>query len=199
MRLLLDTDAFVKLGCGGIVGDLAAALGTDLAGCRRLPALPYMLRRGRLAARLGCARCRDLLALVGQVRAAPAPDPLWLDRMSSIPSLDPGEVHLLAVAACAPKGVLLACGDKRAMAALPRVCGLCRALAGRLVTLEMATIMVCEAIGLDQLLTRMTNALDLDTTLAVCLRSGDALAGLRSYHRDLVASSQPSVFYVSHP
>lgn len=48
MRLLLDTDAFCKLGAAGVFDDALSLLGLSVSDCGRLPALPYMLRKGSL-------------------------------------------------------------------------------------------------------------------------------------------------------
>lgn len=47
-RLLLDTDIFCKLGVADLLDDTLSILGLKYSDCSRLPALPHMLRRGRL-------------------------------------------------------------------------------------------------------------------------------------------------------
>lgn len=56
MKLLIDNDAFCKIGTGGLLLESLALLGVDLASCGRLPSLPYMLRRGRLPKQYGRLR-----------------------------------------------------------------------------------------------------------------------------------------------
>ena len=47
-RLLVDTDAYCKLGVAELLVDAVAVLGVAVDECGRLAALPFMLRRGRL-------------------------------------------------------------------------------------------------------------------------------------------------------
>ena len=62
MNLLVDTDAFCKLGVAGLLEDSTGVFGTRLTDCGRLPALPYMLRKGRLANRYGRDACNSLVS-----------------------------------------------------------------------------------------------------------------------------------------
>jgi len=48
MRLLVDSDAFCKLAASDLLSDAAMLFDAELPDCGRLPALPYMLRRGGL-------------------------------------------------------------------------------------------------------------------------------------------------------
>jgi hypothetical protein len=195
MQLLLDTDVFTKLGCVDLLADLAVELKTTLKDCRRLPALLHMLKRGPLAKRLGPARCQHLLVLAEDVPTVAAPDPHWMDRLVHVPSIDPGEAQLLAVAAAADENVLLASGDKRALAAVSSVMGLAEALRGQVVTMESAVLLLCGTLGVQEVARRIAPALDLDKSLAICFRSTDPLVGLASYHNAIVSSTDPAIFY----
>lgn len=46
MNLLVDTDAFCKLGAAGLIEGATGVFGARLPDCGRPPALPHMLRRG---------------------------------------------------------------------------------------------------------------------------------------------------------
>jgi hypothetical protein len=63
MKLLVDTDAFCKLAVSGLLLDAVSLLGADLTECGRLPALPYMLRKGRLRRAFGPEACDALIPL----------------------------------------------------------------------------------------------------------------------------------------
>ena len=116
MRLLVDSDAFCKLGASDLLREAAACLDAKLQECGRLPALPYMLRRGGLRRTYGTAVCERLIPLAESmppVQQAPNP---WLDQLVPIPAIDPGEAILLATAADLQLPVLA--GDMRSLRAL---------------------------------------------------------------------------------
>ena len=85
MQLLIDTDAFCKLAIGGVINDSVRLLDADLATCGRLPALPYMLQRGRLRARYGPELCDALIPLVDTMPIVEVSSSLYLDQLAAIP------------------------------------------------------------------------------------------------------------------
>src|SRR5689334_22220285 len=99
MKLLVDTDAFCKLGVTALLLDLVQAVGVDLQDCSRLPALPHMLRRGSIRRRYGDVACEALLPLAESIPVIPQPSNVWLEQLVNIETVDPGEAQLLAVAA----------------------------------------------------------------------------------------------------
>ena len=183
MPLLIDTDAFWKLSVCGLFDDAVEALGYAVAECMCLPALPHMLRRGRLAKELGKKRCANVLEMARRVPTAPAGDAPWLTAMAPVESIDPGEAQLFAVATA--EGYRVLTGDKRAIVAIGQVPGLSEALAGKVICLEAALIRLCDSIGLSVVKAKIGPVLDLDAGLQICFSDTDALAGLRSYRADL--------------
>ena len=138
MKLLVDSDAYCKLGVAGPLADALGVIGVDIAECYKLPALPHMLRRGRLRRNYGAEACDRMLATAEAMPAMVQPSGLWLDRLLKIDTVDPGEAAILA--AGAEFGHLVITGDKRALHAAKDVEGLAVALQGRLIVLEPVLI-----------------------------------------------------------
>ena len=145
MRLLIDTDALCKLGMGGMLQDSLSLLGVSLTECGRLPALPLMLRRGRLREFYGPEICDALISIANNVPVSIQPSSLWMDKLTPIQAIDPGEAQILAAAAEA--GLLVISGDKRALRALREVEGFPDALAGRIVVMEAILVSLCDRLG----------------------------------------------------
>ena len=120
MQVLIDTDAFCKLAIGGVLNDSLRVLGADLARCGRLPALPYMLRRGGLRARYGSQACDALMPIADTMPVVELSNSLYLDQLVAIPEIDPGEAQLLAK--MAETELHLITGDERSLRALKRYC-----------------------------------------------------------------------------
>src|SRR5580700_776307 len=99
MTLLVDTDIFCKLGLAELLEPSAELLGFNLESCARLPALPYMLRKGSLFRRLGRQACEKLAPMAASTRSIPQPSDTWLDKLTRIDAIDPGEALLLAASA----------------------------------------------------------------------------------------------------
>lgn len=179
MRLLIDSDAFCKLGACGLLDATAEVLGASAGDCSRLSALSYMLQHGSLADRLGPERCAALLPLAEAMPTAPPGDEGWLSAMVDITQIDAGEAQLFAAAAVVD--CLVLSGDKRAMEVIDEVPGLLDALRGKIVCLEAVALRLCEQMGVEAVRARIAPALDLDTALSACFNSANAEAGLRSY------------------
>ncbi len=128
MKLLVDSDAFCKIGAAGMLRDTAGILGAQLDECARLPALPHMLRRGRLRTMYGASACDGLIPLATELTIVPRPSDAWLDKLTPIQAIDPGEALIFAAAAEA--GSIVLTGDKRALRALKDVEGFADALMG---------------------------------------------------------------------
>ena len=73
MKLLVDTDVFCKLGIAGLLDAAAQILGGDRSECRRLAALPHMLRKGRLRDRFGATACDALIPIAEAMPVIPKP------------------------------------------------------------------------------------------------------------------------------
>ena len=195
MRLLVDTDAFCKLGVAGLLSDTFTVVGVDDSDCGRLAALPYMLRRGGLRKRYGAVACDGLIPTAEAMQVLPTPSAEWIDRFASLTDVDPGEAQLLASAA--EHHLLLLSGDKRALRAIRNVNGVADALNHRIVVLEAAFIALLNRLGLDEMRRRAAALDSMDRTVAICLSPGnsDPLSAFRSYFDSLAAEVQPLVLW----
>lgn len=191
MKVLVDTDAFCKLGLAGLLTDAVASLGAQLADCRRLPALPHMLRRGSVPRRFGEDNCRALLATAEAIPPLQPCDSAWLDRFVPAPGIDPGEAQLLSVAA--DQKLLVLSGDKRALRAVRTVEGAPQALSGLVVTLEAMLIALHDPIGADVLRRRVAPLRPFDTTVGICFSDDnpDSRSALWSYYSSLASEVAP--------
>lgn len=191
MRLLVDSDAFCKLGVGGLLSDALAVLGVDVSDCGRLSALPYMLRRGKLTRTYGAKACAELLPVAERMQSIPAPDPMWLDRLVLVPTINPGEALLFALAA--QSGLIVVTGDKISLRALKDIEGYPEALSGRIVVLEAILLTLCIRLGHTEVRHRLNVLIPKDRTLQVCFSNSnsDPCRALESYYRNLVAEVDP--------
>ncbi len=191
MKVLVDTDAFCKLGLAGLLTDALASFGASLTDCERLPALPHMLRRGSVPRRFGKDNCEHLIEAANAMPALQSSASLWLDRFLPVPDIDPGEAQLFATAADQKLHVLS--GDKRALRAVSKVEGAAQALAGLVVPLEAVLIALHGSIGADKLRARVAPLRSLDTTVGICFSEGNAdpLSALWSYYGSLASEVEP--------
>ena len=190
-RLLVDTDAYCKLGVAGLFDDAITALGVQVAECGRLAALPYMLRRGSLRRIFGDDASETLLRPAGEMPLAIQPGDGWLDPLTAVDSIDPGEAQLLA--ASAEHGLLLLIGDKRALRGVKDMPGYAEALDGNVVVLEAILTELCLQLGVDAIRTRIRPLMDLDIAVRVCFSDSNSspLAGLLSYYENLAVKVEP--------
>ena len=133
-QLLVDTDAFLKLAAADLLDEVLVLLGISRTRCALLPALPYMLERGRLRKRYGDFECDRLRKIADEFPVAPESSSDWLDVLSTEPGIDPGEAQLFALAA--ERGIRILTGDKRALEALAKVHDIHPHLSGNVITLE---------------------------------------------------------------
>jgi hypothetical protein len=147
MKLLVDTDAFCKLGLTGLLADTLKIFEVELDDCGRLPALPQMLRKGRLRKLYGEKACDDLISDAEAIPVIHQPNVQWLDKLVSISDIDPGETQIFAAAA--ESSLIVLSGDKRALRALKGLDDFVNALAGRVVVLEAVFIRLCDQIGIN--------------------------------------------------
>lgn len=195
MRLLLDSDVFCKLGIGGLLHDTLAVMGAEIEECGRLPALPYMLRRGRLPSTYGVQACADLLPLAQRIKVIPAPESTWLDLLTPVTAIDPGEAQLLAAAA--QGRAIVVTGDKRALRELKNIEGYPAALSGLIVVFEAILLALCERLGHAEVRRRLSALATTDKTLSVCFSAGnpDPPSALDSYFRDLATELKPLLLW----
>ncbi len=195
MRLLIDTDVFCKLAVSGTLEDAVALLGANLSDCGRLPALPYQLRRGGLRKRLGAEACDSVIPVAEAVPIVVQASDVWLDRLTPIEAIDPGEAQIFAAAA--ETGLLVMTGDNRALRALKDVPGFAEALTGRIVVFEAVLLALCESVGPEELRHRLQPAAESDRMIQVCCSKGNPDPGgaFLSYYRSLKAELDPLVLW----
>jgi hypothetical protein len=193
--LLVDTDGFTKLGVAGLLEPLLELLGVALGDCRRLPALPHMLRRGGLPRRYGAPACEVLIPRAEAMPVAPAASTQWLDRLVDVPQIDPGEAQLFACAA--ENKFKLITGDKRATAAVAQVAGFADALAGLVIAVDAALLALCERLGDGQVRAAVAPILATDTMLRICFSESNSSPrpGLVSYLESLKRDVAPLVLW----
>lgn len=193
MRLLIDSDAFSKLGAAGLLPEAAKVLQVPWSDCYRLAALPYMLKKGRFSKKLGPALCVELLSLAEQLPAVPEEPSDLIDTLVAVEGIDPGEALLFA--AVADSDNLLLSGDKRALRAVKEVPGLADRLRGRIVTLEAVVLALCAKLGDDHLRCLAKPSLSLDSVIRFAFSDPSPRDGLKSYFNALKGEVAPLVLW----
>lgn len=195
MQLLIDTDIFCKLALGEILDDTIGLFGVDASGCGRLPALPHMLRRGKLQKAFGDQISDELILRAESFQAIGQPGAVWLDRLTPVQSIDPGEAQLFALAA--ENGLIVMTGDKRALRALKDIPELTAALEGRVVVMEAVLLKLCDQIGTAEVSRRVRRLVSHDTMVQVCFSpiNSDPQGALLSYHRSVESELAPLVLW----
>lgn len=195
VSLLIDTDAFCVLASGRLLDDAVSLFGADLSRCARLPALPHMLRKGRLRKKYGDQISGHLIPIADSIPVIDQAEALWIDRLTQVQNIDPGEAQLFALAA--EKQLVVITGDKRALRALRDVPGFANALAGRIVVLEAILIALCTRLGPTAVSAQMQPLLTHDSVIRVCFSSGnpDPRDALLSYYQNLVTELDPLVLW----
>jgi hypothetical protein len=191
LPLLIDTDAFCKLAIAGVIDETLGLLGSDRPHCARLPALPHMLRRGRLRKNLGDAICDSLVPIAESLPIVGQANSDWLDLLTPQSGIDPGEAQLFAVAA--EKGITVLSGDKRAIQVLKNVSEFVEPLGSRIVVLEAALLSVCRVHGTNLVQTRIGPLKMHDTMVKTVFSPGNAdiEAALESYLNHAAAEAAP--------
>ena len=190
-RLLLDTDAYCKLGVAALLADALAVFDVPIHACGRLAALPYMLRRGGLRRKFGDNASDQLASLAEGIPVAVVPGDDWLDPLTRVPSIDPGEAQLLA--ASAEHRLLVLTGDKRALHGIKDIPGYAEALDGHVIVLEAILAELCMRLGEDAMRSRIRPVTEVDIAVRNCF-SGSlscATVALRSYYQHLAVDLQP--------
>lgn len=197
--LLLDTDVFAKLGIASLLEHTYALFDVTANDCRRLPALPHMLRRGALPALHGKEACERLIPLAEGMSLAPVASVEWLSRFANVPQIDPGEAQLFASAA--EHGLVVMTGDKRSVTAASKIEGIAEALAGRVASLEAVLLGLCSRLGGEQVRSALRPLVAIedrtDKLVRVCFSDGnpDPMAALLSYFGDLKRNVAPLVLW----
>jgi hypothetical protein len=190
-QLLIDTDAFCKLAAADLLDEVLALLGVNRSQCAVLPALPYMLERGRLRKKYGDFESDRLRKLADEFPVAPNSSSKWLDVLSAESSIDPGEAQLFALAA--EHGIRILTGDKRALETLARVSDIHLHLSGNVVTMEAVLTGLNDQLPEAQL-RRKGCALGQHDQMAKSVfgsSASDLGEALGSYTRDVESRAQP--------
>ncbi len=198
--LLIDSDIFGKLGATHLFVDAVVALGAFYDQCRRIRALPHMLRKGSFREHLGPEFAKCLGPLVNSIAPITNPSTDWLDPLRTIPGIDPGEAMLFAAAAeDDQQRSLILTGDKQAVVALKDVVPHRDRLRGRIVTLEAVLIHLLDELSEERLRHDLEPVRHLDGMLGICLNpeNPDLLGCLRSYFLGTVKDVEPLVLW--HP
>ena len=190
-QLLVDTDAYCKLSVAGLFTDATTLLGVPVQACGRLVALPYMLRRGGLRRMLGDDTSDALAIFAERIPLAVRPHDSWLDPLTSVASIDPGEAQLLA--ASAERGLLLLTGDKRGLHGVKDIPGYAEALDGHVVVLEAILIELCLQLGVNSIRSRIQPMVEVDIVTRLCFAEANPspLVGLVSYYQNLTDNLRP--------
>lgn len=178
-----------------MLDEVLALLGVSRDQCAVLPALPYMLGKGPLRKRYGDATADGLRKLAGEFPVAPAASEEWLDLLAAVPSIDPGEAQLFALAA--EHGIRILTGDKRALEALAKVSSIHPHLEGRIVSLEAALTGLTKETPEPQLRRKGTILGQYDQMAKAVFASprSDLGEALDSYMRDLESKAKPLVLW----
>jgi hypothetical protein len=188
-RLLVDSDIFCKLAISGLLESAVAIFGVSLADSGCLPALPHMLRRGRLPKLFGADACAALIPLSESLCSMPTTPSV--NMLANVERIDVGEAQIFS--AVADLGVIALTGDKRALMAVAQVQEFPPRLAGKLATLEAVLLTLCGRLGEDVVREALNPILKKDQAIRACFSSGnhDPRAGLRSYFEALKRDVAP--------
>ena len=193
--LLIDTDAFCKLGVAGILSDAGRVFDVELHDFRRLPALTYMLRKGRLRTVYGEEACDSLILIAAGISVLNEPSLTSLDKLTQLEEIDPGEVQLFAAASESHAMVLT--GDKRSLRVLKEVEGIGDLLNGRIAVFEAVLIALLDVLGDEQLRRNVSPLMESDKVTGVCFSKNNPDPGkcLISYYTELVKEVSPLVLW----
>ena len=173
----------------GLLAQAAAVLRVPFDECGRLAALPYMLRRGRLRRKLGDDSADHLLALAQELPIADQPSNEWLEPLTGLHQIDPGEAQLLAASAEHKSWIVMS--DKRAVLAVKEASGFPLALDRRVVVLEAILLELCTRLGPHAVLDRVGGLMQIDVTMKICFSSASPEKCLWSYFNDLASLASP--------
>ena len=187
----LTLTRIANLALPDVLTDAITALGVEVEECGRLAALPYMLKRGRLRRKFGDEASDALVPLAEVMPLAIQPSAGWLEPLTAVDSIDPGEAQLLA--ASAERGLLLLTGDKRGLHGVKDIPGYAEALDGHVVVFEAILAELCVQLGAKEIGSRIRPLEGVDIAIGVCFSASNAfpLIGLLSYYEDLSANLGP--------
>lgn len=195
MKLLVDSDLFCKLGIANLLVPALSLLRASLSECGRLPALPYMLKRGSLPRLYGNSACDALISIANSMPVIPDPNISWLEKLTPLDAVDPGEAQIFSVAS--DSGLSVLCGDKRSLMAIKAVTEIVPLLHGRIIVLEAIILALCDALGHNNVRQSISPLAAVDRVIQICFSPGNAdpREGLLSYYQDLQALLAPLILW----
>lgn len=195
MRLLVDTDAFCKLSACGLFQDAVNQLDLNISDCGRLPALPHMLRKGKLRKKYGDSISDFLIPIAENIPLALKPMDFWSDKLTLVPDIDPGEALIFAKAA--ESNILVLTDDKRALRALKNVPDFPLPLSGNIIVLEAILLALCNHFGFEYVRQRIQPLINIDRMTLSCFSPGNPNppACLLSYLQSLSTELSPLVLW----
>lgn len=203
MKLAIDNDFFCKTALLGLADRILSTFETSAADCVLLPSLAPQLRSRKRSSKVFRAYESDAEVLLTETARfgemdARAVDSQWLDKLTSVDGIDPGEAQLLAYVA-STNAVLLATHDKVCLRAIPEVEGLVDAMAGRVVIVETALLHLCETQGFAEVHEHVQQHLarTKDTAIRSCFggRVESVRDGLNSYIDAIQRETSPKIFW----
>lgn len=191
VKLLFDSDAFCKLGVAGLLEPCADLFGVTLQECGRLPALPHMLRRGRLVHLYGANTCKQLLSACARMPSVPRVSGPTLTMLATQPGIDPGEA--LLIAQIAEHGGWVVSGDKRCLIPLSGIPDLHPKLDHRIATIEGVLLALSVHKNPEEMRDSIRRVRPYDTSIDICVLPNGlpSIEGLRSYHCDAANKALP--------
>lgn len=140
---------------------------------------------------------KELAENLNSAAEVPEPDRDVFNRLQDVVGLDAGEVELVAACVATP-GAYLASGDKRAMEALaqPELADVALLLAGRIICLEQALVMLVESYPASSVISAIAPRREIDTAIrcvvgAAGCSEDNFREGLGSYIADLRKKTGP--------
>ena len=195
MRLLLDNDIFCKLGCCDLLQDAVEILGLEFSRCCRLSSLPHMLCRGRIRKRYGDEHCEQLISLTEKIPALGNINRVWLEKMSNIHEIDPGEAQIFAAAV--DEDVLIMSGDKRALRAIKEIPDIVTQLKERVIIMEAVLIALCRHLTEEYVKEQIDKVSGFDKMINICFSSANPhpMKALYSYYNDSAYQLAPLILW----
>ena len=143
----------------------------------------------------GAAACDRLIPLSESMPRVVDSPTSWLEQLTHIPDIDPGEAILFATAADLRMPVIT--GDIRSLRALKRLDRFREVLEGRIAVLEAVLLGLCGQLGTGAVRARVESVPQADTVMRICFSPGveEPELALRSYLDDRKKELAPLVLW----
>lgn len=197
LKLFIDNDALIKLAHWRLLDAFLASLGATWAEVGVLSSIRFRARRCDAKLFLDPEIAKELAENLNSAAEVPEPDRDVFNRLQDVVGLDAGEVELVAACVATP-GAYLVSGDKRAMEALaqPELADVALLLAGRIICLEQALVMLVESYPASSVISAIAPRREIDTAIrcvvgAAGCSEDNFREGLGSYIADLRKKTGP--------